>query len=463
VGGVSIGKSEGKLMKRSLLLSLLFIVVVISIFLAKGLTTNRSAKIQAELTVLYSGEDIGYLETCGCAPGQLGGIAKRDTVIKSLRDKAQNKVLLLHNGDIINEPGLQQELKYQTAIAAMGEMGYDILNVGDGDFWLGIEQLRTMMESCSFPFVSANVLIHNGKYFQPYILKEMDLGGIVVKVGVIGCLSTAFEPVIKQIGLDLTISPPSTILSSQLHQLNQKADLIIMLAHCDIAEAKDLAKEFPEINVIVSGHQSDEGLDEPITFGKTLIVNPGIKGRKLGELKLILDKNRKVIDYEHRLISLPEEIPDSPTISVLMSLYYKMLEDFDLLSKTEKVELPVSDGAYVGSKSCKACHEKAYATWQASKHAHAYDTLVRVKRNFNPECIGCHTIGYRYSTGFVSVHETPELKHVGCESCHGAGDTHSKNPQKGYGKVATSDCLGCHTKETSPKFEFEKYRAKIMH
>lgn len=77
-------------MKRILLFFLLFIVIVISIFLAKALTTNRSTEIQAELTVLYSGEDIGYLETCGCAPGQLGGIAKRDTVIKSLRDKAQN-------------------------------------------------------------------------------------------------------------------------------------------------------------------------------------------------------------------------------------------------------------------------------------------------------------------------------------------------------------------------------------
>jgi 2',3'-cyclic-nucleotide 2'-phosphodiesterase (5'-nucleotidase family) len=313
----------------------------------------------------------------------LGGIAKRDTVIKSLRDKSQNQVLLLHNGDIINEPGLQQELKYQTAIAAMCEMGYDALNVGDGDFWLGIEQLRTMIESSSFPFVSANVLIHNERYFEPYIIKEIDLGGMVLRVGVIGCLSTSFETVIKEIGLDLTISPPVTILSSQLRQLNQKADLIILLAHCDITEAKNLAEEFPSLNVIVSGHQLDEGLDEPVTFGKTLIVNPGIKGRKLGELKLTLDKNKNVIDYEHRLIPLPEGTPDSPTISALLSLYYKMLEDFDLLHKTEKVELSGSNGAYVGSESCKTCHEKAYAAWQASKHAHAYDTLVRVKRNFN--------------------------------------------------------------------------------
>jgi len=345
----------------------------------------------------------------------------------------------------------------------MGEMGYDALNIGDGDFWLGIEQLRTMVESCSFPFVSANVLMHNEGYFEPYILKEMDLGKMVIRVGVIGCLSTAFEPVIKQLGLDLTISPPSTILSSQLHQLNQKADLIILLAHCDIAEAKDLAKKFPEINVIVSGHQSDEGLNEPITFGKTLIVNSGIKGRKLGELKLTLDKNRKVIDFEHRLISLPEEIPDSPTISVLMSLYYKMLEDFDLLSKTEKVELPVSDGAYVGSESCKTCHEKAYVAWQASKHAHAYDTLVKVKRNFNPECIGCHTTGYRYLTGFISVHETPELKHVGCEYCHGVGSNHIRNPSEGYGEVALKDCGQCHTSETSPNFDYEKYIVQIAH
>ncbi len=53
----------------------------------------------------------------------------------------------------------------------MGEMYYNALNVGDGDFWLGVEQLQTMMEASSFPFVSANV-IHNKIYFEPYIIKE---------------------------------------------------------------------------------------------------------------------------------------------------------------------------------------------------------------------------------------------------------------------------------------------------
>jgi len=53
---------------------------------------------------------------------------------------------------------------------------------------------------------------------------------------------------------------------------------------------------------------------------------------------------------------------------------------------------------------------------------------------------------------------------VGCEACHGAGDAHAKIPLKTNiargGEAKT--CLGCHDRENSPQFDFERYREKIL-
>src|SRR5262249_57377371 len=45
-------------------------------------------------------------------------------------------------------------------------------------------------------------------------------------------------------------------------------------------------------------------------------------------------------------------------------------------------------------------------------------------RQFDGECIVCHTVGFAYTTGFADEKKTPLLKDVGCENCHGPGSAH---------------------------------------
>ena len=74
---------------------------------------------------------------------------------------------------------------------------------------------------------------------------------------------------------------------------------------------------------------------------------------------------------------------------------------------------------YVGSESCKKCHGGAYDIWKHSKHNHAYKTLVNAKqpsnRQYDAECIVCHTVGFGYQSGFKDLDKTPTLVNVGCE------------------------------------------------
>ena len=77
-----------------------------------------------------------------------------------------------------------------------------------------------------------------------------------------------------------------------------------------------------------------------------------------------------------------------------------------------------------------------------TRHAHAYDTLVKARdpklRQFDGECIACHTVGFKHHTGYqdpppgatpkqVEKHNL-KLLDVGCESCHGPGSAHANNP-----------------------------------
>jgi hypothetical protein len=146
-----------------------------------------------------------------------------------------------------------------------------------------------------------------------------------------------------------------------------------------------------------------------------------------------------------------------------------------------KLRAPVR---YLGSESCTRCHAPAVKVWQASKHAHALDTLVKHNEGNSLDCLQCHTVGLYEPTGYSPDEPNPKLGAVGCESCHGPGSHHSSAAELAklqggkwpalseadakLGRYATirsdaSSCLKCHDKYNSPKFEFGTYWAKTKH
>ncbi|MBY0514568.1 MAG: cytochrome c family protein [Gemmataceae bacterium] len=169
--------------------------------------------------------------------------------------------------------------------------------------------------------------------------------------------------------------------------------------------------------------------------------------------------------------------------------------------------------SYVGSEKCATCHAAEYLKWKDTGHSHALEALeTKAKRpglrNFDGECMVCHTVGLGYKTGFESVEKTPHLKHVGCENCHGPGSGHMSAPNNAdllklmspwkqekadrlpdvatmdklaklgpieRGQVAipptqqrvlnavTSACMKCHDGDNDPHFDLFKYWPKVVH
>ena len=109
---------------------------------------------------------------------------------------------------------------------------------------------------------------------------------------------------------------------------------------------------------------------------------------------------------------------------------------------------------YVSATACQRCHEQEYLQWSATRHAFAFETLLKKERYFDPNCVSCHTTGFGYPTGFQIGDETSAFKGVQCETCHGPGKQHVGNPKKENIRRAaeTSLCLTCHDTKHSPGF-----------
>src|SRR5262249_4336378 len=143
----------------------------------------------------------------------------------------------------------------------------------------------------------------------------------------------------------------------------------------------------------------------------------------------------------------PKEQEENHPIIKMMEDYTRELKDKNYLARygQSKHLLEVmpsvpglgnpGDGkpTYIGSGACGKWHLRAYEGWEKSDHSHAYKTLVKARRpslrQHDGECIVCHTVGFGYNTGFTNEKQTPKLENVGCESCHGPGSLHAKNPK----------------------------------
>ena len=120
-------------------------------------------------------------------------------------------------------------------------------------------------------------------------------------------------------------------------------------------------------------------------------------------------------------------------------------------------------GAFSGDQACRVCHAGEHADWALTRHACAWETLVRLGKEDDPECARCHVVGYGQRGGFVSDRKTPHLTNVQCESCHGQNGCVAFRPGHARVPVKAEDCLFCHDAVHSPRFDFAAYRPRILH
>ena len=135
------------------------------------------------------------------------GLARAISLIKAARAEAPNS-LLFDNGDLLQGNPLGDVMakirplksgQTHPAYKVMNPLQYDAANLGNHEFNFGLDFLKRAITGAQFPYVSANVVLADGKEnsanptpaFKPYVIldrKFVDAKGAqrILKVGVIG-------------------------------------------------------------------------------------------------------------------------------------------------------------------------------------------------------------------------------------------------------------------------------------
>lgn len=133
-----------------------------------------------------------------------------------------------------------------------------------------------------------------------------------------------------------------------------------------------------------------------------------------------------------------------------------------IMALTTSNSLLAEEKTYVGSESCKECHEQEHHNFMTfSKKAHSFDSIKKMEKKLSPQeyqtCFECHTTGFGKKGGFISESQTPGLKNPGCEVCHGPGSLHveSEDPDDIVREVTLENCTACHSEDRIEAFDFK--------
>lgn len=269
------------------------------------MATSNEPEI-TRLTILHTNDVHSRVEPFpldGSRNEGLGGVAKRATLIKKIRDEQKN-VLLLDAGDIFQGTPYFNFFGGEIEMKLMSELGYDAATIGNHDFDGGIDGLERQLQNATFPLVVSNYNFNNtilqGKTKEYKIFTK---GGL--KIGVFGLGIELKGLVPDKLYKETIYNDPLNAAEKWATYLKQeqKCDFVICLSHLgykyDENKVSDrvLAQSTSNIDLIIGGH-THTFMKEPERMlnktGKPVLINQvGWAGIVLGRLDVYFEKNKK--------------------------------------------------------------------------------------------------------------------------------------------------------------------------
>jgi len=277
-----------------------------------GLSLSSFTSIAVKkITILHTNDTHSHIESYPVNHPlypNMGGVARRATLISKIREEEKN-VLLLDAGDIFQGTPYFNYYGGELEFKMMSKLGYDIATLGNHDFDNGLEGLLSQLPNAQFDFVNTNYNFKNtilDGYIKPYKVIVKD----GVRIGVFGVGIELEGLVDKKHYGEIIYNDPietATDITKKLREV-EKCDLVICLSHiglkynnfpnkiCDLI----LAENTDGIDLIIGGH-THSFLEKPIVkinkAGKEVLVNQvGAFGVNLGKINIFLDQNNKKID-----------------------------------------------------------------------------------------------------------------------------------------------------------------------
>ncbi len=293
------------------------IVLLVTIFLISTLAQAQ------RIILLHTNDHHGHFMTS--LDGDFG-MAAQATLIKEIREEAKKSgahVLLLSAGDVNTGPPESNLFHAQPDFESMNLIGYDAMTPGNHEFDRPFSVLKKQEEIANFPFLSDNIVDESGKHiFTPYIVKDFE----GKKIAIVGYTTPDTPKITPQANTrGLTFRDPTTGPSELVKRLKQENNMVIGLSHLgyfaneshgvNAAGDETLAKNVPELDVIVGGHTHTE-IAEPVKIGNTFIVQAKESGNFVGRMDIDLSSGKPVV-LKYQLIPVKGYAQDKEVAALL--------------------------------------------------------------------------------------------------------------------------------------------------
>ena len=284
-----------------------------------------AATSSRKVTFLHIADTHAQLETHPeYLPGQtpelqpMGGYARLATAIKQARASAQGAVFVADGGDTFQGSGPAAWSEGEVVLGPLDALGLDVCVPGNWEVVYGPTRFRELMKrvSCKVTAYNFHDTKTNQRLFVPEVTLERE-GVRVAFVGITDPTTTKRQPPDEVVGLDSTRMEGLHEFVKSL-KVTERADLVVAVTHTGLSVSRQIAREIPEFDVILSGH-THERTEHAIMEGKVIVVEPGSMGSFLGRLDVTLGEKGGVAGYEFALIPIrAADYPEDPAVKKLV-------------------------------------------------------------------------------------------------------------------------------------------------
>jgi hypothetical protein len=406
------------------------------------------------LDVLFTNGIEGYLENCGCSMSRSGGIAKEVRFVKEFRRSHANSVfidlgnLMPVDGPVYLTPETAQQFSIYAEIAT--RLGYNALGIARNEIY-NIESILTGSFFSRDRYLCVNLKRNSKSIFATSKTVRTDppvfLVNVYDRASHTSKTPTFYEDRTFGYDVDLNFEDIQLALSQKPHDA-----IAIVFGYISGNTLRKLLDNVNGIDVVVwASEYGDEPWDFPhphAGYYRNVLITPGRLGSyglQVLELRL---RGVRIKGFDVSYVELNgNHKEDAEVRREISRMYTEQYDQYRHGSMKPNIE-----ENFVADTECKLCHTTQYSHWRHTKHAQAYLTLVEKRRNYAPECLSCHVVGFRLAD--VRIDQLKKYGGVQCESCHGPGKEHVN--LRGNTKMPTlrtvEECETCHDAERSLNF-----------
>lgn len=274
--------------------------------------------------------------------GRGGWLRVASLIKKNRKNFGEENTLLLDCGDTIQGSISAIATRGEAAVDLINHLKYDAWVLGNHELDFGVPRLHELIEKTKVPILAGNFKL------KPPYEKEFSSWKIInkngVKVCVIGMQASYLKEWFKgRLYQKYEVEKAYDVLLREMPKiLKQKPHMIILAMHHGflfkdsrgVNEVKEIAKRFPEIDLILGGHthQSHPGRN---VFG-VYYSQAAFHGSHLGVINAQIDLEKGVEKLESFLEEASSEIPKD---SDAMDIYSKWRPRVEQFSSEPIIEL----------------------------------------------------------------------------------------------------------------------------